>query len=70
MDDSLGSYSGIPDKVLNQYGFSVNLKEDYHELYSEYPGTVYQNMVMRVKYKNNSDVATKIHVNLKINELK
>ena len=70
LDDNVGTYTTVPNYTLNQYGFDVNLKEGFHEFYCEYPGTIYQNMILRVRYENKSDVDTKVSINLKIHELK
>lgn len=69
-DTDTGTYTTVPNFLLNQYGFGVNLKQDFHSFHSEYPGTLNVGMKVRVRYHNNSNSATTVSVNLRIHELK
>jgi hypothetical protein len=68
LDNSLGSYSGVPNLVLNQFAFSVNIPKDYYIRLSQFDADLYQGM--KIKFTYNSVSAKTVGFNLIMNELK
>jgi len=67
-DDSNGTYSGYPNLLLNQFGYSVNLPKDFYQRISPFDADVYSGMVLKVTYNSISNKT--IGINLIINEVK
>lgn len=67
-DNFLGSYSGVPNKMLNQFGFAVNVAKDYYVKASNFEADIYQGMIIMLTY--NSVSAKQIGVNFDLNEVK
>lgn len=77
LDDATNTYSGAPttspgypNYILNQFGFDVEMPVDRYKNTSEYDADLYQNMVVRCKYKNNGANAKTISMNVWLNEVK
>lgn len=68
LDSSTGVYSGIPNYLLNQFAFSVNIAKDYYSRTSTFDADLYQGMVISISY--NSVSAKTIGINLIMNEVK
>ena len=69
LDDTLGTYSGTPDKVLNQFGYTVQMPKDFYDKKSQYDADLYNGMQIKIDYTNNN--ATKdIYINYVLNEAK
>jgi hypothetical protein len=62
LDTSIGSLTGIPNYVLNKFGYDVFCSKDYYQDVSQYDADVVQNMQIRITVKNPSQA-----FNLKIN---
>lgn len=67
-DTAAGTYSGVPNYMLNQFSFSLNLAKDYYIKMSQFDADLYQGMLIKFDY--NSISAKTIGVNLLINEVK
>lgn len=67
-DTATGAISGVPNYKLNQFGFLVNVSENYYAHTSEYDADMYLGMKLEVHYF--SQVAKTIGVNFILNELK
>lgn len=68
IDTAQGTYSGVPNYVLNQFGFEVNVAKDYYARASQFDSDLYPGMIVRLEY--NSISAKTIGVNYLINEVK
>lgn len=67
-DDANGTYSGVPNRLLNQFGFTVNLPKDYYVRIANYDADIYVGMVIEVTY---TSISTKtIGINFIMNEVK
>ena len=67
-DTAAGTYSGIPNYKLNQFGFSVNISPNFYSRECPYDADLYQGMILRMTY--NSVSAKTIGINLVMNEVK
>jgi hypothetical protein len=67
-DNSLGTYSGVPNLLLNQFAFNLNLPKDYYSRESRFDADIYYGMVLSIEY--NSISAKTIGINLAANEVK
>jgi hypothetical protein len=68
MDSTTGSYSTIPNYMLNQFGFTVNLPKDFYQRVSQFDADLYIGMVLRIEYTSVS--AKTVGFNLIMNEVK
>lgn len=76
-DTSTNTYSGAPttspgypNYLLNQFGFNVKMPEKYYANTSEYDADVYQNMIIRCSYTNNTGSSKTIYTNVWLHEVK
>lgn len=67
LDSTTGQYSGTPNKILNQFGFTVNISENYYKYDSEYDADLYEGMQIQLTYTSTS--AKTIGINFLINEV-
>lgn len=68
LDTTTGTYTGIPNKVLNQFGYSVNVAEDYFEEQNSYDADLYSGMQIKIVYT--SSVIKTVGLNFNLNEVK
>ena len=68
IDTATGSYSTIPNYMLNQFGFTVNLPKDFYQRVSQFDADLYIGMILRVEYVSVS--AKTVGFNLIMNEVK
>jgi hypothetical protein len=68
LDSIEGSYSSIPNYVLNQFGFNVNLSQGMYSCQSTFDADLFIGMQIKVVY--NSQTAKKIGLNFSLNEVK
>lgn len=71
LDTSEGIISGIPNYVLNQFGFNVNIADGYYKFTSNYDADLIQNMKLRIEFDAiTSDLLPKnIYVNFILHEV-
>jgi hypothetical protein len=67
-DTAAGTYSGVPNYKLNQFGFAANISKDNFEWTSPYDADLYQGMIIKVTYTSIS--AKSIGINFILNEVK
>lgn len=68
LDSVQGTYSGIPNFKLNQFGFNVVLPEGFYSVKSKYDSDLYQGMQIRIKYiSSNTKI---IGINFDLHEVK
>jgi hypothetical protein len=69
MDSSAGTYTGVPNYQLNQFGFNVNASKDYYKDHSEYDADLYMYMVVKVVIKNHTSNTPTIGINFTLHEV-
>lgn len=67
-DNALGSYSGTPNLLLNQFSFDLNLCDNYYQRIAQFDADIYQGMVIKVEYNSISEKT--IGINILFNEVK
>jgi len=67
-DTATGTYSGVANALLNQFGFNVNISSGFYKREAPYDADIYQNMVLALEYTSVSNKT--IGVNLLMNEVK
>jgi hypothetical protein len=67
-DTPAGTYSGVPNLLLNQFGYELNVAPDYYKRESPFDADVYQGMVLTIYYYSISD--KQIGINYIMNEVK
>lgn len=67
-DNALGSYSGVPNALLNQFGYSLNMAEGFYGRFSPFDADLYQGMLLKITYVSISD--KRIAMNVIMNEVK
>lgn len=67
-DNGAGTYSGVPNALLNQFGYTLNLAPGFYARNSPYDADLYQSMVLKLTYVSIS--AKRIGVNVILNEVK
>ena len=54
LDDASGTYSGVPNYVLNQFATNWNTAKDKCSEMMPYPARLYSGMIIRIEYTNAS----------------
>lgn len=67
-DTATGTFSGVPNYMLNQFGFTVNVSKDFYEQKSEFDSDLYLGMKIEVHLV--AQAAGLIGINLILNEVK
>lgn len=67
-DNSSGTYSGVPNALLNQFGYTLNMAKDFYRRESPFEADLYAGMLLKVTYVSVS--AKTIGVNFIMNEVK
>lgn len=49
-DTPTGTYSGVPNRLLQQFSYSLNLPKDYYVRMAQFDADVYQGMVIQMTY--------------------
>jgi len=70
LDTDTGGYSGVPNYVLNQFGFDVVISDWFYFDESDYDADLYLGMVIRVIYKNKTNDIKNIGINYTLHEVK
>lgn len=63
-------YTAIPNLMLNQFGFDVNIADTFHREESAYDADLIQDMKLEVNYTNNTGGSVVIGINFVLHELK
>jgi hypothetical protein len=67
-DSSAGTYSGVPNALLNQFGFNLNIAPNYYIRTSSFDADLYLNMVLKITYISVSNKT--VGINILMDELK
>lgn len=68
LDSTSGTYSGVPNYQLNQFGYTVNIAPEEYEEENAYDANLYQGMQIKFVYESVS--AKTIGINLNLTEVK
>lgn len=68
LDSAAGSYSGVPNLVLNQFAFATNIPKDYYVRMANFDADLYAGMQIQIIYTSAS--AKTVGFNLLTNEVK
>jgi hypothetical protein len=66
-DSTTGAYSGVPNKVLSQFAYNVNLTDGSYKYLSEYDSDIY--LGMQLKLEIHASRAKKIGINVFLDEV-
>lgn len=67
-DNPSGTYSGVPNAMLNQFGYTLNMSAGFYARNSPFDADLYAGMVLKVTYVSVS--AKRIGMNIILNEVK
>jgi hypothetical protein len=68
-DTAAGTYSTIPNHILDSFGYDVNIAKDYWKGRSEYDADVYSGMVLEFVIENTSAVSKTVGINIVLHEV-
>lgn len=68
LDDDSGTYSTVPNYILNQFGFDVGVAKDFYRRESAYDADLYYNMCVSIAYYSQS--AKTVYINYILHEVK
>lgn len=68
-DNAAGTISTIPNYKLNQFGFNVCMRPEFHKEESKYDADVILGMVLELEFTNNQNTDQLIGVNFILHEL-
>ena len=68
-DTAAGTYSTVPNKILDTFGNSANIGEGYWKGRSEYDADVYGGMVLEFIITNGSAVSKTVGINMIFHEV-
>lgn len=69
-DTAQGTYSGIPNYKLNQFGFAIGVAKDFFEDKSSYDADLYVGMIVKCTFHNTTSTTKEVCVNLVLHEIK
>ena len=67
-DTAAGTYSGVPNYMLNQFAYTMNVGSGFYEKVAQFDADIYQGMILRFTYNSISEKT--VGFNLLINEVK
>lgn len=71
LDTPTGTLSGVPNYMLNQFGFDMNVAKDFYNYKSMYDADLIQNMKLRVIYDATDEAFPRpIYINFILHEVK
>ncbi len=70
IDDANGTYSGTPNAVLNQFGYNVEMPAGgFYKNTSQYDASLFNGMILRCEYSNNTASSVYIALNFEMHEV-
>lgn len=71
LDTDAGTITGVPNYLLNQFGFNVNVAPDSYEYISKYDADLIQNLRLRVEYDATDELLPRnVYINFILHEIK
>lgn len=67
-DNASGTYSGVANALLNQFGYTLNIAKDFYKRESPFDADLYIGMVLKITYYSISNKT--IGINYIMNEVK
>lgn len=61
-DNAQGTYSGVPNKLLNQFAFTMNMPDDFYVRMAHFDMDLYQGMTIQFVYTSVSDKTVGINI--------
>lgn len=68
-DTASGTYSTVPNMILDSFGYDVNIAKDYWKGRSEYDADIYIGMVLEFVLENTSSVSKTVGINIVLHEV-
>lgn len=68
LDTTTGTFTGVPNYQLNQFGFTANISKDFYSQKSEFDADIYAGLQIKIVY--NSVSAKTVGINFIMNEVK
>lgn len=68
-DTAGGTYSGVPNALLNQFSYSLNLPADYYLKMAQFDADLYAGMVIKITYNSVAVLPKTVGINLLLNEV-
>ena len=69
LDDDLGTITTIPKQQINQYGFDVNMTDDFYKDQSRYEADLFAGLYIKIEYQENMGLQKEISVNIDFHEV-
>lgn len=69
-DNPSGTYSGVPNALLNQFGYTLNMGPDFYVRFSPFDADLYASMVIKITYVSVGVADRTVGVNFIMNEVK
>lgn len=69
LDDDLGTLSGTPKATINQYGFAVNLAQDFYKDHSDYAADLFTGLYLKIEYQESNGIDKEIYINMDFHEV-
>jgi hypothetical protein len=67
-DNASGTYSGVPNALLNQFGYALNMASGFYSRTSPFDADLYAGMILQITYGSISDKT--VGFNIIMNEVK
>jgi hypothetical protein len=67
-DSPAGTYSGVANALLNQFGYTLNIAPNFYKRDSKFDADLYQNMVLKIAYVSVSNKT--VGINILMDEVK
>jgi hypothetical protein len=68
-DNAAGTYSAIPNALLDSFGYDVNIAKDYWKGKSEYDADVYAGMILEFVIENTSSTSKTVGINIVLHQV-
>lgn len=68
-DNSSGTISGVPNYMLNQFGFAVRMPDNFYVDESNYDADLILGMKVEITYTNNGEEAREVGMNVTLHQL-
>lgn len=69
-DDAIGTYSGVPNLLLNQFAYTLNLNGPMYSRMAQFDADLFVGMVIKITYVSSSLLSRTVGINFLLNEVK
>lgn len=70
LDSTTGTYTGVANYQLNQFGYDVNVAKDFYSRESAYDADLFQGMQIKVEYDSVATLPANVYLNFILHEVK